>query len=164
MEPGTDIPVRTVRHGRLTKKGCVCGGRIIDRNKKLSKAPAFMRDYMVKKRSSTDCIIEADAAKHWPLSKDLIHGIFDYIAIPPTEWTWKLKLKKLKWIRKNAEKMGDGDVKMPDTDQDLYDATSTDEEWEGKEGWKSPDLMEAELCICSCACNGAPLTTAPAIR
>ena len=50
---------------------------------------------------------------------------------------------------------------MPDTDQDLYDATSTDEEWEGKEGWKSPDLMEAELCICFCACNGAPLTTAP---
>ena len=117
----------------------------------------------MKRRSFTDCVVECDAAKHWPLSEELIGGIFEYVAVSPTEWTWKLKLKKLKWMSKHAEAMAEGQVVVPDTDQDLYDETSTDEEWDGGGSWKSPDLLQAELCICFCACDGAPLVTAPAM-
>eukprot|EP01084_Bolivina_argentea_P084368 152607_1 len=171
LKPGTNISVRSVGRGRLSKRGCVCpckckalptyvyNGRVFVKNKQVQNAPAYMREFLIQQRSFMDCILNCDVVKQWTVPENLLSGIFAYMNVSPTEYTWKLKLKRQKFEKKYSE--SDIEMKIPETDQELYDMISSDEDMDNDQPWKSPEMLQAELCICLCCCNGAPLIKAP---
>ena len=122
---------------------------------------ACMREFLIQQRSFMDCILNCDVVKQWTPSENLLSGIFAYTTIKPTEYTWKLKLKRAKFERKYAEKVINKEMEYPATDKELYDMISSDEEMDNEQPYKSPELLQAELCICLCSCNGAPSIKAP---
>eukprot|EP01083_Nonionella_stella_P034899 95413_1 len=171
LQPNTNIAVRTVGRGRLSKRGCVCpckcnalpryvaNGRVFVKNQDAVNAPAYLRDFLIEQRAFMDCVLNCDVVKQWTVPENLLSGIYAYVAIKPTEYTWKLKLKRQKFEKIYSE--SNGEMEMPETDRELYDMISSDEEMESDQPWKSPEMLQAELCICLCSCNGAPLITAP---
>ena len=172
LQTGTNIAVRTVGRARISNRGCVCpckcgavpkyisGGRVYVKNREIANAPVYLRKFLLRQRALIEVIQDSDVCKHWKIPENLSSGIFNYISIKPTEYSWKLKLKKLKF--KKRYQASNGELEVPKTDDDLYEMVSSDEDMEDKP-YKSPELLQAELCICFCSCNGAPVVKAPSM-
>jgi hypothetical protein len=173
LKPGTNIAVRTVGRSRLSKLGCVCpckcgalpsfvaGGRVYIKDQHIANAPVWMRDYLIDQSTFIDCISNCDVCTHWNIPANLTSGIHAYLQIAPTEYTYKLGLKRVK-IGKMLEAANGELENMPKPDQELDELVSSDEVSAEDESqiWISPVIKQAELCIWFCRCDGAPVVTA----
>ena len=136
------------------------------KDREIANAPFFLREFLTKQHALLQCIQDSDVCKNWSIPENISGGIHGYLQSRPTEYTWKLQLKKQKLRHKLADIRDSGDKdnpllrSLPQTDQEVYDTVSSDDDMQDQP-YKSPEMERAELCICMCTCNGAPKITAP---
>ena len=56
-----------------------------------------------------------------------------------------------------------GRLKFPETDNELFDTVPTDDDMDIDQAYKSPELLQTELCICLCCCIGSPIINSSSI-